>query len=205
MPGTRSVRPLWLAYELNLEVEVEFIDFSAEYRDSAAWRAISPAGKVPAMIDDDARSASNGQSSNLTMMESGAMIHYILERYAQGRLHPPTGTRESALFHQWCWFAEATLTRPLGLHRILRAGSEPIETLVAEGIDKARSALAAVEQALVETDYLVGNEFSAADVMMGYSLGLLERLLGEAFPNASGYLARMRERPALQRAMNLKP
>ena len=79
--GTRSVRPLWLCYELDLPVELEPIDFSSEYRDAPAWRAISPAGKVPALSDGD-----------LVMFESGAMVSYILERYGEGRLRPTSGT-----------------------------------------------------------------------------------------------------------------
>ena len=70
MRGTRSVRPIWLCHELELPVEIEPIDFAPAFRDSAQWRAISPAGKVPAMVDGD-----------LTMFESGAMVDYILERY----------------------------------------------------------------------------------------------------------------------------
>lgn len=45
--GTRSVRPIWLCYELGLTIEVTAIDFAPAFRDTAEWRAISPAGKVP--------------------------------------------------------------------------------------------------------------------------------------------------------------
>lgn len=188
--GTRSVRPLWLCYELELEVEVVSIDFSRAYRDTQEWRAISPAGKVPALRDGE-----------LTMFESGAMLSYLLERYGNGRLHPKPATVASAHFHQWCWFAEATLTRPVGLHRILRAGDAQASVLVDEGVRKAHDALAVVEAALQPGDYLLGPDFSAADIMMGYSLGLLEKLLDDRYPAIRVYLARVRERDACIRAM----
>ena len=70
--GTRSVRPIWLCYELDLPIEVAPIDFSPAYRNSPEWRAISPAGKVPAMTD-----------GGMTMFESGAMIDYIRSRGAR--------------------------------------------------------------------------------------------------------------------------
>jgi len=155
VPGTRSVRPIWLCYELDLPVKVEQIDFSSEYRNSKEWRAISPAGKVPALIDDD-----------LVMFESGAMIDYILERYGGGRLHPQSGTSQSAHYRQWCWFAEATLIRPLGLYRVLRAKSEKIENLVVEAKDKFEACLAVVEDTLADRPYLLGPEFTAADIWM---------------------------------------
>jgi len=74
---------------LELQFQIALIDFSPKYRDSLEWRAISPAGKVPAMTDGET-----------TMFESGAMVNYILERYGNGRLHPQPGTAQSALHHQ---------------------------------------------------------------------------------------------------------
>ena len=95
--GTRSMRVIWLCEELDIPYEVVTVDFSPEYRNTAEWRAKSPTGKVPAMSDGD-----------LTMFESGAMVHYLLEKYGNGRLRPELGSPESAIFLQWSWFAEAT-------------------------------------------------------------------------------------------------
>jgi len=193
VPGTRSLRPIWLCYELGLPVEVATIDFSPAYRNSAEWRAISPGGKVPVLRDGD-----------LTMFESGAMVEYILERYGNGRLRPAPGTAESALHHQWCWFAEATLIRPLGTNRFARSKGESGEQLVAEAIEKTRASLGVVEGALAGRDYLLGSAFGAADIMMGYSLELLAslKLLDERYPASLGYLNRLRARDAFQRAMS---
>jgi len=190
--GTRSLRPIWLCYELDLPVEVKTIDFSPAYRSSAEWRAISPGGKVPALRDGD-----------VTMFESGAMVDYILERYAGGRLRPPPGTSQSALHHQWCWFAEATLIRPLGTNRFARHKGETAEQLVAEAVEKTRASIGVVEGALANRDYLLGAEFGAADIMMGYSLELLAslKMLDERHPCCLSYLGRLRERDAFQRAM----
>jgi glutathione S-transferase len=188
VPGTRSVRPIWLCYELDLSVEVEQIDFSPEYRGSKEWRDISPAGKVPALIDGD-----------LTMFESGAMVDYILERYAEGRLHPEPGTTQSALHHQWCWFAEATLIRPLGLLRILREKDNSGGVLVAEAEEKAGLCIKVVDDALRDRPYLLGDEFGAADIMMGYSIAMVERLLDDRYPNAQAYLSRLKNRESFQK------
>jgi glutathione S-transferase len=147
---------------------------------------------VPALIDGD-----------LTMFESGAMVNYILERYGNGRLRPKPGTNESAIFHQWCWFAESTLTRPLGLHRVLRAKDEDVSVLIADGEEKARICLEVVEKALAQRNFLMGEEFSAADVMMGYSVGLVEKLLGNDYPNTCAYLARLKARNAYQKVLSI--
>ena len=190
VPGTRSVRPIWLCFELRIDVEIETIDFSPTYRASDEWRALSPAGKVPILTDDD-----------LTMFESGAMVAYLLDRYGNGRLRPPVGGVERALHDQWCWFSEATLLRPLGLSRLLRDAAA--DELAATAKAKVLEALAAVEQALDQRDYLLAEGFSAADIMMGYALLLLDRfgLLTADSPHAQAYLARLNERPAMQRAL----
>jgi len=73
--------------------------------------------------------------------------------------------------------------------------------LVTEGTRKAEAALAAVETALQQHTYVLGSEFSAADIMLGYSLGLLESLLYDKYPACLAYLARVRARPACGRAL----
>jgi glutathione S-transferase len=192
--GTRSVRPIWLCYELELPIEIQSIDFSETFRNTPEWRAISPAGKVPAMTDGD-----------LTLFESGAIVDYILERYGNGRLRPLHGTPESAMHRQWCWFAEATLIRPLGGVRLLRAKSETGEAIAAEAEEKTRTCLEVVDKAVSGKEFLLGSRFGAADIMMGYSLALLahNKLLDDRYPNAVRYLTQLRSRDSCKRAMSV--
>jgi glutathione S-transferase len=191
--GTRSVRPIWLCYELGLPFEIISIDFSKKYRSTPEWRAISPAAKVPAMID-----------GNLTMFESGAIVEYILERYGDGRLRPPHGTADSAVYLQWSWFSEATLVRPLGIVRIMRHQSGDGTELVADAADKTRTSLEAVDRAVSGREYLVGSTFTAADVMMGYSLKLIADFggLDDQYPGCLQYFNRLKERDAFRRAFD---
>ena len=194
VPGTRSVRVIWLCDELGIPCEVVPIDFSPDYRNSLEWRALSPTGKVPAMADGE-----------MTMFESGAMVLYILEKYGEGRLQPPSGSTESAKFHQWCWFAEATLARPLGdiaQHTRIRAEADRIPGVAEDGAARARSFLGAVEDAVKDQEYLL-EEFSAADIMMGYSLMLAERMdvLDQEHPNVQRYFERLKARPGFQKAV----
>lgn len=193
VPGTRSLRPIWLCYELDLAFEIDTIDFSPEARKSTEWRAISPTGKVPALTDGD-----------LTMFESGAMIDYILERYGDGRLRPAPGTAESAVHQQWCWFSESTLIRPLGINLLLRKKEESGNAIAAEGEQKTRECLEVVDQAVSDRDFLLGADFTAADIMMGFTLQLLAKLklLDAQYPHAQSYLDRLMARDAFKRTMN---
>jgi len=197
VPRTRSARIIWLCEELDLPYEVVAVDFSPEYRKSAEWRRLNPIGKVPALTDLDA------EGNPFTMIESGAMVHYILERYGEGRLQPPVGSPESALFLQWSWFAEASLARPLGdmvHHRILKPEPERIPAVVEDGRERAELCLDAVEAALEGRDYLLGSELTAADIMMGYSLALAQRLdvLDDRYPKLLAYMSRLEARPGFR-------
>ena len=197
VPRTRSARVIWLCEELCLPYEVVPVDFSPEYRKSPEWRRLNPIGKVPALTDV------NAEGNRFTMIESGAMVHYILERYGEGRLQPSPGTPESALFLQWSWFAEASLARPLGdmvHHRILKPEPERIPAVVEDGQARAEICLDAVEAALDDRDYLLGDGLTAADIMMGYSLALAQRLgvLDERYPNVVAYMGRLESRPGFQ-------
>lgn len=189
--GTRSVRVLWLCYELDVKVDVQTIEFTQAYLHSDAWRAISPHGKVPVLDDGDLR-----------LYESGAITYHLLEKFDQGLLKPDPGTAMSAQFHQWCWLAESTLLKPLGLNRSLNVKPDGAEALVAETRQKVRDCLAMIDAQLADCDYLLGKHFTAADIMMGYSLELCRhfKLLDE-FSSAGRYLELIKTRGACQRAM----
>jgi glutathione S-transferase len=191
-PMSRSVRVRWLLEELGLPHQVE--TRALVELKQPEHIALHPMGKVPVLVDGD-----------LVLLESGAIVQYLLESYGHGRLEPKLGSRERPAFLQWIHFAEATLTPPLGLlaqHTLIRKPEDRIAAVVPDATRLAKSALAVVDAALEGREWLVGSELSAADVMMGYSLALanLFKLVGDEFPNAKTYLARCSARPAFRRA-----
>jgi glutathione S-transferase len=191
VPLSRSLRVRWLLEELALPYQLEVRSFAELRRPEHL--ALHPLGKVPVLLDGD-----------VTLFESGAILQHLLERHGGGRLEPKPGSAERSLFWQWFHYAEATLTPPLGLvvrHTVLAPEAERIPAVAEWGRARAAQALAPVERALAGRSWLLP-EFSAADVMMGYSVRLasLLRLLGDAHPNLSAYLARCEERPAYARA-----
>ncbi len=185
--GTRSIRAIWLCEELEIPYEVMVVDFSPTFRATAQWRALNPVGKVPAMTVDD----------EFSMFESGAMVEYLLERYGRGRLRPQVATRASAMYMQWSWFAEATFARPLGdiaQHTVVKPEAERIAAVVDDGRMRALTCMNALEQAVPNGCYLVDDTFTAADIMMGYTLVLARRfkvLTPQTHPNTNAYMARL--------------
>ena len=194
--GTGSVRVIWLCEELEIPYEIESIDFSLTFRQSPEWRAKSPTGKVPAMDDQD-----------FTMFESGAMLQYVLDRYGAGRLMPTPGSTASALYLQWCWFAEATFARPLGdiaHHTVMKPEAERIPAVVEDARARALSCLDAVNETVSTTEFLIGDTFTAADIMMGYTLMLADRfnVLENDHPSARSYFERLTSRAGYQVAVS---
>lgn len=189
---TRGFRVIWLCEELALPYEIVPVDMAPAYRASPEWRSMNPVGKVPVMRDGE-----------LAMFESGAMVQYILDRYAKGRFQPTPGTTEHALYLQWSWFAESTFARPLGEivnHRREFAGRE-MPDVIAEMQSRAMSCARAVDQAVRNKTYLLGDEFSAADIMMGYTLRIFPCLMAEPLPeHVARYWDRLIARPAFQAA-----
>jgi glutathione S-transferase len=156
---------------------------------------IHPLGRVPAI-----------QDGPLTMFESGAILEYLVEKYGKGRLTPAPGTPERGTFLQWVHFAEATALPPLSdmaQHTIFKPESERIPAVVADAHAKVTAILGVLEAARAGKQYLLGNEFSAADIMVGYALALTKwfGILSADYPTLLAYIGRLEQRPAFQKAV----
>lgn len=196
VPRTRGIRPIWTCEELGLDYSVVPVDFSAEYRASDAWRRMNPVGKVPVLVDGP-----------LTMFESGAMVQYLIDRYGGGErptLQPEPGSTEHGLYLQWSWFAESTFARPLGeIVNHQRAFPESSSQAAIEEMQaRAWLCVEALDQALSGRAWILGESFSGADIMLGYSLNLHTDLApGELPAEAARYLAALAERAGFRVAV----
>lgn len=194
-PRTRSVRIYWLLEELGIPYELHTVAFAPESLKSPDYLQVNPLGKVPTL-----------QDGTLTMFESGAILEYLLERYGNGRLAAAVGTPQRGPFLQWVHFAEATALPPLAdlaQHTIFKPEAERVPAVIADARTRTTAVLGVLERALDGKSYLLGNEFSGADIMTGYALLLTKwfGLLSDKYPNLTAYLGRLEQRPALQKAL----
>jgi glutathione S-transferase len=193
-PRTRAVRVRWLLEELRLPYELVRVDFN---RPSRTFAQNTPLGKLP-VIEDDA----------VTIGESGAIVEYVLERYGEGRLAPPIGSPLRGEFLQWVHFAEATAFPPIGIivwHTLYEQNADRVPEAISSARGRALDALGFVDRRLEGRDYLLGADFSAADIMMGFTLFAARALgvLDDPYPNVTPYLARLGARPAFRTAADL--
>ena len=139
------------------------------------------------------------------LAESGAVVEYIIARYGDGRLALNSRHPDFAPYLYWFHFANGTLQANMGrnmiLNRLKLPDDNPMLVAAKARVDRAFDL---VDARTREAQYLAGSEFTAADIMMGFSLTTMRYFLPYDLarcPNIVSYLARIARRPAYRRAM----
>lgn len=194
-PNSRAGRIVWLLEELGLEYELNRMDFHPKDLKSDEHRARHPLGRVPVLDDGDVR-----------MWESGAIVEYILARYADGALKPAVDSPLFPQYLQWFHYCEGMVMPPMNTI-VVQTILLPPERQNKEALDQATRllsrSLAPVNETLAGKDYLIG-DFSAADIMLGHSCFMSNRFgcIGEELTDLRAYVERIEARPAFQKAMS---
>jgi glutathione S-transferase len=122
---------------------------------------------------------------------------------------PSRGSPERAAFLQWVHFAESTAFPPLGIVVWLtryRDDAEHHAAIVEDARARAAMGLEFLQRELGQRTYLLGDEFSAADIMNGFAV-VAARLLGvldDRYPVLNEDVARLEARPALQKTLGVQ-
>ena len=195
-PNTRAGRVAWLLEELNMEYELEILPFTKEGLKSPEHRARHALGRVPVIEDGD-----------ISIFESGAIIDYILERHKNGGLKPSSDSSEFPFYLQWYHYCEGMVMPPMNqivVQTILLPPDRRDETVLNQAKNLLTKSLAPVNENLADKDYLIG-DFSAADLMLGHSCFMANRLgcVSEEMQNIKDYVARINARPAFQKAITM--
>jgi glutathione S-transferase len=205
LESSRSHRILWLLEELGLEYDIKRYGRDKKMRADKALRAIHPLGKAPLVTIGD----------EPALAESAAIMEELLDRYGEGRLRPEPGSDAYRSYRYWMFYAEGSLAAPLLVKfntTQLRIGPmpffvRPIAKAVAGQIDKEftngelKSHFDFLEQHLAKNDYLAGDTFTAADILMAFPLqASVERGITGDRPAIAAWVAKMKERPAFQKA-----
>lgn len=194
-PRSRSQRVVWLAEELGLPYRLHVLEMFSDAMKAPEYLRIHPLGKVPAIEDD-----------GFVLWETTAILAYLIGRSGDGALLPPRETEAGARALQWMGFGENPLTVIMG-EVAAHAGPMPeksrIPALVERGRAVAPDLVAVVEAALEDRSYILGDAFSAADIMLGFGLGIARWLdfVNDATPRCRAYLERLEQRPAYRRSL----
>jgi len=193
-PNSRAGRIVWLLEELALPYELNRMDFSPKDLKSDEHRARHPLGRVPVLEDGD-----------VTIYESGAIVDYVLERHKNGGLKPLVDAPTFPAYLQWFHYCEGMVMPPVNtivVQTLLLPPERRDETALGQAQRLLTKALAPVNEALAGKEYLIG-DFSAADIMLGHGCFMSNRLgcVADEMTNLKGYVERIAQRPAFQKAM----
>lgn len=192
VPMSRSMRALWLLYEIGCDFRLEALDFFDGSMRRPPYAGIHPAGRVPALCD-----------GAVTLHESGAITEWLCETRA-AHLGRAPGTAGRAEWLDWLHFGEtlgqhlANLTQH---HIILREDWQRSPTVMKLEAARLSRALSLVEQAVEGRDWLLG-DFSGVDCQVGYAVWMAARFVRlDDRPALAAYRDRCAGRPAFQAAL----
>jgi glutathione S-transferase len=185
-PRTRSLRALWVLEEAGAPYERVRLDLSAGEQKSPEFRAINPMAKVPALTDGP-----------VAVAESGAICAYVAEAHPKAGLAPPLGDPARGRYLQWLFFSPGCIEQAF-LVKSAKAQVRPESA----GFGEFNRVFDVLEAAVAKGPWLLGERFSAADVMIGLDLhfGIDIFKLVPSRPVLRAYVDRCLARPALQRA-----
>jgi len=178
--GARSRASIvqWYLEELGVPYEFIKLDMQAGEHRQPEYLAINPIGKVPAIVDGDFK-----------LWESGAILLYLADKYSKTPLSP----EERGVFSQWVLFANATLSPGI----FVEANRER----------EMPHLLTPLNEIFSKQPFLLGNEFTVADVAVGSILTYIPIMLKldlSAYPAVLNYMKRMSERAAFQKSIGAR-
>jgi glutathione S-transferase len=190
--NSRSQRVLWLLEELELPYRI--VAYQRDPQTNLAPKeleAIHRLGKSP-VLKDGAQ----------VVIESGAILEYIVRRHANGRLAPAESSPDWPRYLQLMHYAEGSAMLPVMLllytGRLGDAGA-PLKPRIEAEMDNHFGHL---EEELAGAEWFVGGAFSVADVHLSFPIQAARLLYGlEKFPNLARFLERVHARPAYKRAI----
>lgn len=190
---SRSIRVVWLLEEMGLPYRVRQVDMLAAQRDPE-FLAVNPADYIPALQDGD-----------VAMIESIAIMEYLMARYGPTPLAPAPQDPTFPAYQQFLHLGEAglaTLMMPVVVSRFMAPEAERENWGATWCLQVLQKRLNLVSQRLAASPYLAGETFTAADISVTYALNLGQRNVGLTLGDAEqAYLARTTGRDAYKRAM----
>ena len=184
---TRSSIVHWMLEELGEPYKLEVLNLRAGDQRMPAYLAINPMGKVPALKDGD-----------VIVTEVAAICCYLADTYPKARLAPPIGDKRRGAYLKWLFYGPSCV-EPAMIDKAL--GRPPAPRATAGWADYD-TVIEVLRGAVGNSEYLLGEQFTAADVVIGSDLrwGILFKMIPE-LPEFTSYVGRLKARPAMRRQL----
>ncbi len=189
---SRSQRILWALEELGLPYEIRRYERDPQTRLAPPQlKAVNPLGKSPVITDGTHK-----------VIESGAIIDYLVRRHGHGRLQPDPASTAYDAYVQWLHYAEGSAMLPLMLHLYASRLGDAAAPLVPRIEAELGNHLGYVDTALQGRAFLVGDTLTGADIQMSF-VAELAGVFGKraAYPAMEAWIRHLHARPAYQEAV----
>ncbi|HEX2559443.1 glutathione S-transferase family protein [Phenylobacterium sp.] len=189
-PASRAFTAYWMLEELGVPFRVKTVDIRKGEQKAPEYLKLNPAGKVPTVVDGEA-----------VISENPAICIYLADRYGYGTLAPRIEDPRRGAYLKWMVYSTAVVEPVRALHSAGLRLPPPNPGEFGSGFGEFEDMLRVLREALSGRRYLLGAEFTAADVMLGavISMSLYDKELPED-PVLLDYNARLTCREAYQRA-----
>ncbi len=184
---SRSSIVLWMLEELGAPYDIKLIKLSAGDNLKPEYLAINPMGKVPALRHGDA-----------VITEVAAICAYLADEFPQAKLNISVGKPVRGVYLKWLFFGPSVMEPAMTDRAFPRKEKPRASSLGWRDFD---TVLDIVAKATAKGPYLMGEQFTAADVVIGSDLryGMMFKLIPER-DEFIDYVARLAARPAARRA-----
>ena len=204
LPTPNGVKVSIMLEEIGLPYEAHKIDFGAGDQRTAEFLSLNPNGKIPAILDPD-----GPDGKPFALVESGAILVYLAEK--TGKLLPDGAARYETL--AWLMFQMASIgpmfAQVVFFHKFAGRDYEDKRPLQ-RYVEESKRLLGVLERRLAEREWLMGADYSIADVAtLGWMRNLVQfygagDLVGwHEFVAVQRWLDRGLARPAVQRGLTI--
>jgi len=184
---SRSSIVLWMLEELGQPYDIKLIKLSAGDNLKPDYLAINPIGKVPALKHGDT-----------VITEAAAICTYLADEFPNAKLSIPVGTPRRGVYLKWLFFGPSCI-EPAVIDRAAPRKEEARRGML--GYGDFDTVMNVVAQAVAKGPWLMGEQFTAADVIVGANIrwGMMFKMISPR-QEFLDYAARIAARPAAQRA-----
>jgi glutathione S-transferase len=184
-PYSRAATVVWMLEEIGVDYELRYVDLATGAHKAPELVALNPMGKLPILLDGEQ-----------VVTEVAAIGLYLADRYALGRLAPKPDEPQRGTYLRWSLFAPSVI-EPGSMAKLNGWTAKPSQA----GWGTHESMVGAIEFAIADREFLLGDTFSMADVIFGGTLRYMLRFkMLEPSPSITAYADRLGTRPALLRA-----
>lgn len=193
--NSRSQRILWLLEELGADYEI--VPYQRDARTNLAppeLKGPHPLGKSPLIVDANV-------PDGLRVAESGAIIQYLCERHGGGAWLPEPASEDHVRHLEWMQFGESSFFVPVMLKLYAGRLGEAAAALMSRVEEQLAAHVTFAEDSIRPSLHFVGDDWSAADVMMSFPAEIaLMQGFGAKAPRLAAFVEAVHARPAWRRA-----